>query len=55
MALEDILPWVSSIQQIEGRMERIQEGQPFNVIVDFAHTPDAVSYTHLVGMQGEYV
>lgn len=42
MTLEEILPWVNSIEQIEGRMERIQEGQPFNVIVDFAHTPDGM-------------
>lgn len=42
MSLDEILPWVSSLEQIEGRMERIQEGQPFNVIVDFAHTPDGM-------------
>lgn len=42
MTLDEILPWVSSIEQIEGRMERIHEGQPFNVIVDFAHTPDGM-------------
>ncbi len=30
------------LKQIEGRMERIDCGQPFNVIVDFAHTPDGI-------------
>lgn len=40
--LTDILPWVAGIEQIEGRMEHIHEGQPFNVIVDFAHTPDGM-------------
>lgn len=27
---------------VAGRMERIDEGQPFTVIVDFAHTPNAL-------------
>jgi UDP-N-acetylmuramoyl-L-alanyl-D-glutamate--2,6-diaminopimelate ligase len=27
---------------VPGRMERIERGQPFLVIVDFAHTPDAL-------------
>ena len=27
---------------VPGRMERIEEGQPFNVLVDYAHTDDAV-------------
>ncbi len=42
MPLEDIIRYVSNLAQIEGRMERIDEGQPFNVIVDFAHTPDGL-------------
>lgn len=42
IAIEDMQPYFSSIQQIEGRMERIDEGQLFNVIVDFAHTPDGM-------------
>lgn len=42
IALPDVLPFVSNLHQIEGRMERIDEGQPFNVIVDFAHTPDGL-------------
>lgn len=27
---------------VAGRMERIEEGQPFNVLVDYAHTDDAL-------------
>lgn len=42
IALKDILPYLSTLQQVEGRMERIDEGQLFNVIVDFAHTPDGL-------------
>lgn len=40
--MEKILPYLSQLKQIEGRMEQIQMGQPFNVIVDFAHTPDGI-------------
>ena len=28
---------------VAGRLERIDEGQPFTVLVDYAHTPDALS------------
>lgn len=40
MPLEDMIPYLDHIEQVDGRMERIDEGQPFNVIVDYAHTPD---------------
>lgn len=33
---------IQKLPQIPGRMERIDEGQPFTAIVDFAHTPDAL-------------
>lgn len=42
IALCDVLPYFNTLHQIEGRMERIDEGQPFTVIVDFAHTPDGL-------------
>ena len=37
-----MLPYLETLKQIEGRVERIDEGQPFNVFVDFAHTPDGM-------------
>lgn len=40
LELEDIIPKVKNIKQIEGRVEIIDEGQPFNIIIDYAHTPD---------------
>ncbi len=40
--IEEVLKYVNTIDQIEGRLEIIDEGQPFNVIVDFAHTPDGL-------------
>lgn len=32
---------IASLESVEGRMTRIDEGQNFDVIVDFAHTPDS--------------
>ena len=36
------LPRLRSFKGVPGRMERIDEGQPFNVLVDYAHTDDAL-------------
>lgn len=33
---------LATVQGVTGRMERINEGQPFTVIVDYAHTPDSL-------------
>lgn len=33
---------ISSLSSVEGRMNIIDEGQPFTVIVDYAHAPDAL-------------
>jgi UDP-N-acetylmuramoyl-L-alanyl-D-glutamate--2,6-diaminopimelate ligase len=33
---------LAKVQGVTGRMERIDEGQPFTVIVDYAHTPDSL-------------
>ncbi|HEY5441985.1 MAG TPA: cyanophycin synthetase, partial [Candidatus Saccharimonadales bacterium] len=32
---------IAALDSVEGRMTRINEGQDFDVIVDFAHTPDS--------------
>ena len=42
VSVEKIKRGVASVDQISGRMERIDEGQPFMAIVDFAHTPSAL-------------
>ncbi|MFK7800754.1 MAG: UDP-N-acetylmuramoyl-L-alanyl-D-glutamate--2,6-diaminopimelate ligase [Anaerolineae bacterium] len=39
---EQISQGVADVTEISGRMEPIDEGQAFKVIVDFAHTPDAL-------------
>ena len=38
---EQIEQGIASLSGVEGRMTRIDEGQDFDVIVDFAHTPDS--------------
>jgi UDP-N-acetylmuramoyl-L-alanyl-D-glutamate--2,6-diaminopimelate ligase len=37
-----LLPKLGQFKSVAGRMERIEEGQPFNVLVDYAHTDDAL-------------
>ncbi|HEX3728389.1 MAG TPA: UDP-N-acetylmuramoyl-L-alanyl-D-glutamate--2,6-diaminopimelate ligase, partial [Opitutaceae bacterium] len=37
-----ILPRLADFPGVPGRMERIEEGQGFNVLVDYAHTDDAL-------------
>ena len=38
---EQIEAGIAALSGVEGRMTRIDEGQDFSVIVDFAHTPDS--------------
>jgi UDP-N-acetylmuramoyl-L-alanyl-D-glutamate--2,6-diaminopimelate ligase len=46
VALEIPLPTIGSalgaVQAVPGRFERVEAGQPFLVVVDYAHTPDAL-------------
>ena len=35
---------ISRISGVPGRMEKIDRGQPFQVIIDFAHTPNALRH-----------
>ncbi|HYH75079.1 MAG TPA: UDP-N-acetylmuramoyl-L-alanyl-D-glutamate--2,6-diaminopimelate ligase [Candidatus Saccharimonadales bacterium] len=32
---------IAALESVEGRMTRIQEGQDFDIIVDYAHSPDS--------------
>src|SRR3989344_389442 len=38
---EQIEQGITALQSVEGRMTAIEEGQPFSVVVDYAHTPDS--------------
>ncbi len=42
IAPELIAQTLANVHGVTGRMERIDEGQPFTVIVDYAHTPDSL-------------
>ena len=39
---ETIASGLSELPPVRGRMERIEAGQPFQAVVDFAHTPDGL-------------
>ncbi len=34
---------LASLRSVRGRMERVDQGQPFTVLIDYAHKPDAVT------------
>ena len=40
--LEQASKALASADQVPGRFQSIDEGQPFAVIVDYAHTPDSM-------------
>ncbi|RUT36383.1 UDP-N-acetylmuramoyl-L-alanyl-D-glutamate--2,6-diaminopimelate ligase [Paenibacillus zeisoli] len=42
ISLEQIKASLESLQGVEGRVEAVDEGQEFAVIVDYAHTPDGL-------------
>lgn len=41
LSASDIEKGIDGVKNVEGRMTRVDAGQPFEVIVDFAHTPDS--------------
>jgi UDP-N-acetylmuramoyl-L-alanyl-D-glutamate--2,6-diaminopimelate ligase len=41
LPLDACVAALESIPGVRGRMERIEQGQPFTVLVDYAHTPGA--------------
>lgn len=45
MDVEDVQRGIATLRGVPGRMERIQAGQDFLAIVDFAHTPNALKVT----------
>ena len=40
--LNDIVEGVANLEAVPGRFERVEAGQLYDVIVDYAHTPDAL-------------
>ena len=48
---------INSLTSVEGRMNVIDEGQPFTVIVDYAHAPDALEkvFNSVKGHKGRII
>ena len=42
VSLDDAVATIERAGQVPGRFETVDEGQPFAVIVDYAHTPDSL-------------
>lgn len=42
ISLENMKETIATFDSIPGRVQRIEEGQDFEVIVDYAHTPDSL-------------
>ncbi len=42
LPLEDVVAGVAAVPGVPGRMERVDGGQPYLAVVDYAHKPDAL-------------
>lgn len=42
MSASDIMQALAAVDCVPGRFERVDAGQPYTVLVDYAHTPDAL-------------
>jgi UDP-N-acetylmuramoyl-L-alanyl-D-glutamate--2,6-diaminopimelate ligase len=48
---EDVQDGIAAMEGVPGRMERLDCGQPFTAIIDFAHTPNALKVALEAGRQ----
>jgi UDP-N-acetylmuramoyl-L-alanyl-D-glutamate--2,6-diaminopimelate ligase len=39
---EEVAAALSAVDRVPGRLERVEAGQPYAILVDYAHTPDAL-------------
>jgi UDP-N-acetylmuramoyl-L-alanyl-D-glutamate--2,6-diaminopimelate ligase len=42
MAPEDVAAGLAAVRRVPGRLERVEAGQPYPILVDYAHTEDAL-------------
>lgn len=52
-SLQDISQGISALTHVPGRFERVDCGQPFTIVVDYAHTDDALR--NLTALAREFV
>ena len=54
---EQIEDGIKTLDSVEGRMNIVDEGQPFTVIVDYAHAPDALEkvFDSIKGHKGKVI
>jgi len=45
--LDQVKAGLERVSGVTGRMERVDLGQPFTVIIDYAHTPQSLSLIHI--------
>jgi UDP-N-acetylmuramoyl-L-alanyl-D-glutamate--2,6-diaminopimelate ligase len=45
VGMEAVAEGIAAMREVPGRFERVDAGQPFQVIVDFAHNPDGLACT----------
>lgn len=57
LSKEEIEKGIFALTEVEGRMNRVNEGQNFEVIVDYAHTPDALEkvFDSVKGHKGKII
>jgi len=57
LTTRQITAGIASLDSVEGRMNIIDEGQPFTVIVDYAHAPDALEkvFASVAGHKGRII
>lgn len=46
--IDDIKKGIESVKDVPGRLEKIEKGQNFDVIVDYAHSPDSLKSVYEV-------
>ena len=57
LTTRQITAGIASLDSVEGRMNIVDEGQPFTVIVDYAHAPDALEkvFASVAGHKGHII
>ena len=44
VSFKDAVTAMADFPQVPGRVEQVKAGQPFDIIIDYAHTPDALQH-----------